>query len=64
MFITAVKKRIVLTTTCTILAGIMVFIIIFCGGTRQVIAKTKELPIYSVDRVDKNYPYRLTVLGV
>ncbi len=53
MLITAVKKRIVLTTTCTILAGIMVFIIIFCGGTRQVIAKTKELPIYSVDRVDK-----------
>ncbi|MBE5753768.1 MAG: deacetylase [Clostridiales bacterium] len=53
MLITSIKKRIFLTTTCTILAGVIIFIIIFSGGVMEVNAKTKELPIYRVDRDDK-----------
>ena len=53
MLITAIKKRIFLTTTCTLLAGVIIFIIIFSGGTMEVSAKTKELPIYRVEREDK-----------
>lgn len=53
MLITAVKKQIFLITTCTILVGIIIFTIIFSGGVVAVNAKTKELPIYRVDRDDK-----------